>query len=85
MSEIGNKSDDTNNVKVTTREGQSRCTKLKLDFYIETSAKEGTNVAELFQKVALRINNTEFETEQGPFNRKDTLGRRKLKFFSMCC
>lgn len=56
-----------------------------MDFYIETSAKEGTNVAELFQKVALRINNTEFETEQGPFKRKNTLRRRKFNFFPMCC
>ncbi|CAC5383280.1 unnamed protein product [Mytilus coruscus] len=54
---VGNKSDDTNNVKVTTREGQSRCTKLKMDFYIETSAKEGTNVAELFQKIAFAVFN----------------------------
>ncbi|CAC5365385.1 RAB6A [Mytilus coruscus] len=53
---VGNKSDDKNNVKVTTEEGQSRCTKSEMDFFIETSAKEGTHVAELFNEVSSAVN-----------------------------
>lgn len=52
---VGNKCDDTNNVKIKTEEGQSRCTELKMDFYIETLAKEGTNVNELFCQLAMHI------------------------------
>lgn len=61
---VGNKLDDTNHVKIKTEEGQSRCTELKMDFFIETSAKEGTNVNELFSQVALHTDNTDEVTER---------------------
>lgn len=61
---VGNKCDDTNHVKIKTEEGQSRCTELKMDFFIETSAKEGTNVNELFCQVALDIDNTDEVNER---------------------
>lgn len=58
---VGNKCDQTNEEDVTLDDGQNRCSELNMDFFIEISAKEGTNVEELFREVALRLKNMELQ------------------------
>ncbi|VDI17102.1 Hypothetical predicted protein [Mytilus galloprovincialis] len=58
---VGNKCDKKSKEVVTLKDGQDRCSELKMDLFIEISAKEGTNVEELFHKAALRIKDMEFQ------------------------
>ncbi|CAG2230653.1 RAB8B [Mytilus edulis] len=56
---VGNKCDQTNEEDVTLKDGKDRCSELKMDLFIEISAKEGTNVEELFHKAALCLKDME--------------------------
>ena len=49
---IGNKIDLEPKRKVTTKMGQNFCTENRLDLFLETSAKNGTNVIEIFCSAA---------------------------------
>ncbi|XP_063400477.1 uncharacterized protein LOC134685040 [Mytilus trossulus] len=48
---LGNKTDDTNGEQVKKDEGYKKHKYLKTDLFIETSAKTGYNINELFQKM----------------------------------
>jgi putative ribosome biogenesis GTPase RsgA len=51
---VGNKIDDVQKRQVDTKEANDLATKLGLK-YIETSAKDGTNVAKAFNDLAAQI------------------------------
>ena len=53
---VGNKNDLEENRKVSFEEGQKFYKEHKLNLFIETSAKTGLNVQELFKKVAIILN-----------------------------
>lgn len=54
---VGNKSDLTRDRVVTEKEGKRLAEKYSLPFY-ETSAKDGTNVAEVFEHLAKLTKNS---------------------------
>lgn len=58
---VGNKCDIAKDDDVTFEVGHERCAELKMDLFIETSAKKGTNVKELFREAALRLKDMELE------------------------
>ena len=53
---VGNKNDLSENREVSIEEGQKFYEDHKLNFFIETSAKSGENVQELFKKAAIALN-----------------------------
>ena len=53
---VGNKSDLEENRKVSIEEGQKFYEEHKLNLFVETSAKTGLNVQDLFKKVAMILN-----------------------------
>ena len=53
---VGNKSDLEENRQVSKEEGQKFYEEHKLNLFLETSAKTGLNVQELFKKVAIILN-----------------------------
>ena len=48
---VGNKLDLENKRAVSYDEGKSKCEEIKADYYIETSAKSGNNIKEMFSMI----------------------------------
>ncbi|XP_029185750.2 ras-related protein Rab-6A isoform X1 [Acropora muricata] len=72
---VGNKTDLSDKRQVTTEEGQRKANELNVMF-IETSAKAGYNVKQLFRKVAAALPGMESTSEK---TNKDDLIEVKLK------
>ena len=53
---VGNKTDFANERKVSTEEGQNLANEFNMDF-LETSAKTGENIENIFQKICKIVNN----------------------------
>ncbi|CAG2203994.1 RAB6A [Mytilus edulis] len=52
---VGNKTDETHEEQVNTDEGYNKHKYLKTDLFIETSAKTGYNINELFNKIEAEV------------------------------
>ena len=61
---VGNKSDLSDNWKVTTDEGQKLASELNNAMFFETSAKDGSNVKTLFNELAKRLIGSDGEGEE---------------------
>ena len=81
---VGNKIDLLSMREVSREEGQEYATKIGAEFYLETSAVDGTNIFELFAQTA-QLPNLPFEPEVADFviDLRDGAERRDDK--KSCC
>ena len=75
---VGNKNDLIDNRKVSIEEAEKFYEDHQLDFFIETSAKNGLNAEELFKKVAIVLNQEHIQNKDMAFG--DENDRKKC-----CC
>ena len=70
---IGNKLDLSEGREVSYEEGNNKCKELKLDGFLEVSAKSGEGLTELFQKITELLYNDIFEDSKINIKEKQKL------------